>query len=72
METIYTEPGEGCPDGLALNYLHGNLNATDYKVMKHVEGELSDEEFEQVKADRQRWRDRINEIEARMRESGGQ
>lgn len=68
MEVVYTEPAEDCPDGIALGFLHGNLAASDYKVMKHVEGELSDEEFEKVKADRQRWRARISEIEARMPE----
>lgn len=73
METVYTEPSEDVPDAIALGFLHGNLNASDYKVMKHVEGELSDEEFERVKADRQRWRARINEIEARMaRNADGQ
>ena len=68
MEVVYTEPAEDCPDGIALGFLHGNLAASDYKVMKHVEGELADEAFEKVKADRQRWRARINEIEARMPE----
>lgn len=73
MDTVYTEPSDGVPDGIALGFLRGNLNASDYKVMKHVEGELSDEEFERVKADRQRWRARINEIEARMsRDADGQ
>lgn len=65
MGTVYTEPAEGTPDGMALNFLRGNLAASDYKVMKHVEGELPDEEFERVKADRRRWREMINEIEAR-------
>lgn len=72
MEVVYTEPSDDVPDAIALGFLHGNLNASDYKVMKHVEGELSDEEFAKVKADRRRWRARINEIEARMEANAGE
>lgn len=65
-EVEYTEPAEGCPDRIALNLLRGNLAASDYKVMKRVEGELPDDEFEQARAMRARWRSRIREIEARI------
>ena len=71
MEVEYTDPAEGCPDAIALGFLHGNLNATDYKVMKRVEGELPDGEYEQVREMRARWRARINDIEARMRGEEG-
>ena len=41
-----------------------NLTNTDYKTHKYVEGRLTDEEWETAKAERQAWRDRINELEA--------
>ena len=37
---------------------------TDYKTQKYIEGQLTDEEWETAKAQRQAWRDRINELEA--------
>lgn len=39
------------------------LSDTDFKVIKHMEGELPDEEFEVLKKERQGYRDRINELE---------
>ena len=41
-----------------------NLTNTDYKTHKYIEGQLTDEEWETAKAERQAWRDRINELEA--------
>lgn len=39
------------------------LAATDYKTMKYIEGKLTEEEYEAAKAERQLWRDEINEIQ---------
>lgn len=41
-----------------------SLTNTDYKTQKYIEGQLTDEEWATVKAQRQAWRDRINELEA--------
>lgn len=43
--------------------LKGMLAATDYKTMKYIEGKLTEEEYEAAKAERQLWRDEINEIQ---------
>lgn len=40
------------------------LANTDYKAIKHAEGAMTDEEYEETKAERQAWRDRINELQA--------
>lgn len=39
------------------------LSETDYKAIKYAEGFISDEDYEQAKAERQAWRDEINQIE---------
>lgn len=36
---------------------------TDYKVLKYMEGQITEEEFRQISAQRQAWRDEINELE---------
>jgi hypothetical protein len=44
--------------------LKKKLGATDYQAIKYAEGFLSDDEYANMKAQRQAWRDRINELEA--------
>ena len=39
------------------------LADTDYKCMKHADGEISDEEYEEIKAQRHQWRLEIGEWE---------
>ena len=43
--------------------LKQKLADTDYKALKYADGVLSREEYEPVRKQRQKWRDRINEIE---------
>lgn len=43
--------------------LKQKLEETDYKALKYADGALSREEYEPVRKQRQKWRDRINEIE---------
>ncbi len=45
------------------------LAQTDYLALKHVDGALTDEEYASAKADRQSWRDRINELQATVAEA---
>lgn len=44
--------------------LKKKLAETDYKLMKFMEGELSEEEYAPIKVQRQEWRKEINELEA--------
>ena len=46
--------------------LKAELSATDYKALKFMEGWLTEEEYAPVKAERQKIRDRINELEAEV------
>lgn len=46
--------------------LKKKLGKTDYKALKHADGEISDEEYECIKEERQSWRDEINKLEAQM------
>ena len=46
--------------------LKRKLNETDKYTNKFVEGELSAENFEPIKRQRQAWRDEINALEAEL------
>lgn len=39
------------------------LSDSDYKTLKYMEGYLTEEEYAETKAQRQEWRDKINELE---------
>lgn len=43
--------------------LKGLLKATDYQAIKYAEGALTSEEYEQMRAQRQSWRNEINTCE---------
>ena len=43
--------------------LKQKLAETDYKAIKFAEGQISAEEYESTRTQRQEWRDRINELE---------
>lgn len=47
-----------------INALEQLLAQSDYKALKHADGALSDEEYAEIKGERQRWRDKINELQA--------
>ena len=51
-----------------INELKAKLRATDYKAIKFAEGVLSDVEYEETKAQRQAWRDRVNTLEEELQE----
>lgn len=46
-----------------INELKALLSETDYMCLKHADGELTDEEYAIVKAQRHAWREEINELE---------
>ena len=46
-----------------IGELKQKLRNTDYQAIKYAEGMLSAEEYAEMKAQRQFWRDRINELE---------
>ena len=39
------------------------LSQTDYQALKYGEGQISEEDYTPIKAQRQEWRDRINELQ---------
>ena len=43
--------------------LKRKLAATDYKAVKHAEGLISDENYAGIKEEREKWRERIRELE---------
>ena len=49
---------------IEITQLKKQLSDTDYKAIKYAEGQISEEEYASVKAERQGYRDRINELEA--------
>ena len=42
------------------------LRDSDYKATKHSEGLFSEEEYAPIKAQREEWRAKINELEAKL------
>lgn len=42
------------------------LEQTDYQTIKYAEGQLSEEEYTPIKAQRQAWRDEINLLESEV------
>ena len=52
------------PDAqIEIATLKKQLSDTDYQAIKFAEGWLSEEEYAPIKAERQEWRNRINELE---------
>lgn len=49
--------------GVTIQQLKNNLDNTDYQAIKYFEGYISEEEYAPIKAQRQAWRDEINELE---------
>lgn len=49
-----------------IKTLKQQLADTDYKAIKYAEGQFSEEEYSSTKAERQAWRDRINELESEV------
>ena len=49
---------------LEIQQLKKQLSDTDYKAIKFAEGQISEDEYASVRAERQGYRDRINELEA--------
>ena len=48
---------------LEIEGLKLELQETDYKAIKYAEGWISEEDYKDIKEDRQRIRNRINELE---------
>ena len=49
--------------------LKNNLSNTDYKAIKYAEGQITEEDYAPIKAQRQSWRDEINRLEGDIVES---
>lgn len=50
---------------LEISEYKQKLNDTDYLAIKYAEGWLSEEEYAPIKAQRQEWRDKVNELGGR-------
>lgn len=53
---------------LEIQDLKSKLSSTDYEAIKYAEGWMTETEYAPIKAQRQAWRDRINELEAEINE----
>ena len=42
------------------------LSQTDYKALKHSEGQISDQDYEPIAAQRQEWRDIVSEAQSEL------
>ena len=50
-----------------ITELKDKLTTSDYKLFKYLEGELSSEEYELIKRERQEWRNQINQLEEELK-----
>ena len=48
---------------IEITQLKKLLSASDYKAIKYAEGQISEEEYSEIKSERQGYRDRINYLE---------
>lgn len=51
------------PSSIEVEQLKTKLAETDYQAIKYAEGWISEEVYAPIRAQRQAWRDRINELE---------
>ena len=49
-----------------ISNLKSLLRNTDYQARKYAEGQLTEEEYAPIKAQRQAWRDEINLLESKI------
>lgn len=53
-------------DYLKIQELKRKLASTDYQAIKFAEGLIGQEEYDDIKAQRQSWRDEINILESHL------
>ena len=51
-----------------IRELQGKLDATDYQALKYSEGWITEKDYTEIKANRQSWRDAINQLQAQLKE----
>lgn len=51
-----------------ITLLKCKLRATDYKAIKFAEGELTAEEYEEIRLQRKAWREHINMLEIELKQ----
>lgn len=51
-----------------IRELQGKLATTDYQALKYSEGWITEEDYTEIKANRQSWRDTINQLQAQLKE----
>lgn len=60
------EREEDCKRAEEILQLKRNLAATDYKLLKYMDGFLTDTEYAEVKDQRSSWRYKINKLESEI------
>lgn len=51
-----------------IRELQDKLSATDYQALKYSEGWITEKDYMEIKANRQSWRDAINQLQAQLKE----
>lgn len=51
-----------------IRELQDKLAATDYQALKYSEGWITEKDYTEIKANRQSWRDTINQLQAQLKE----
>ena len=51
-----------------IRELQSKLSATDYQALKYSEGWITEKDYTEIRANRQSWRDTINQLQAQLKE----
>lgn len=52
-----------------INAFKQLLKQTDYKALKHADGAMTDEEYEETRQEREFYRSEVNRLEAELEEA---
>lgn len=52
-----------------INAFKQLLTQTDYKALKHADGAMNDEEYEETRQEREFYRSEVNRLEAELEEA---
>ncbi len=52
-----------------INAFKQLLTQTDYKALKHADGAMTDEEYEETRQEREFYRSEVNRLEAELEEA---
>lgn len=66
IKDLVNKKGQKVNKIMEISILKKKLSNTDYQAIKYAEGQITEEEYQSMKEQRQAWRDEINKIEEEL------